>query len=318
MECTFCLFELGSTSLKFLYRNSTHGAAGRSGSSIQRFKVPWRVGEEVARDGHISGSSILFALRSFEEVLARFRVECHPREIIAFATGVFREAQNARHFIEIVEKEIGLRIFVLSAEREAALLQALTLSKNFGYPSLVFDLGGGSIQWVSAQTASVCHRGSLRVGVYRVFDLIQDLGYEESHRVVDRLLARFPGVLVRRVVGTGGTARAIRAALGGGAVMPRADLVDLEMKVLRRGPPETLKPHRRPVFLAGLTVVNRIMSSSGAREFVHRDLSVGKGLLLKVLPFYERRAEEMPPVDATPSKILRAIDYAARVSSAAI
>ena len=297
VDSGFCLFELGSTSLKFYYRTSSVGEAGLDGAPIKKSKICWGIGEEVARSGFLSRTSMGMAVTSLRAILSAFVPEHDAGAIVAFATEVFRDAKNREDFLRLVADEVGLQVHILSRGQEAALLQSAFIGKNPSLPAFAFDLGEGSLQWVHARSRRLCQTGSLPVGVFRVFrlfDLIDAWGaltLSDTQRIVDRLLDgllldRMPRLESGVATGTGGTARAIAKVLDG-TTISRSELED---HVRVNGPPSSLAPHRQPIFLSGIILVNRLLDATGATSLEYRDLSVGKALLLKVLPFYRVRA----------------------------
>ena len=110
---------------------------------------------------------------------------------------------------------------------------------------------------------------------------------------------------ILRIIGTGGTVKAITRVLRR-TVVTRQHLERLEEDVWVNGPPPELKPHRQPVFLPGLLLVERLMERAVARELQYMDLSVGKALLRKLLPYYQNGGLGN---GETPSEILNAIHF---------
>ena len=289
MDCNFCLFEFGSISLKFYYRLNAGELIQLRGAPIKKFKVPWRVGPEVARYGYFLQSSIDQAVKALETILGAFQQQPDPRKIVAFATGVFRDAENNVEFTQTIWDKIGLSVYILSEEQEAALLQSAYMGgKQPTAPVFVFDLGGGSCQWVNVQADGDTQRGSLPIGVFRFHDFfdggLRHVDLPLTKRVIDRAFVNLPSVMATRLIGTGGTVKALSRVLRRN-VLTRRTLEKLEEQVWINGPPASLKPHRRPLFLPGLVLVEHLMDRIGASELHYRDLSIGKGLLLKVLPY---------------------------------
>lgn len=70
--------------------------------------------------------------------------------IRGIATAAFREANNAQSFLEKIEKELGIKIEIISQAEEAELGYKSTRSQlpapKASAPLLVWDIGGGSMQ----------------------------------------------------------------------------------------------------------------------------------------------------------------------------
>jgi len=278
----FFIFELGSTSLKFHFWSARVGRA-------QKLKLPWQVGYEVCRTGTISHRSMDRAVTVVANLLRQFGEDQDPQKTLAFGTGVFRDARNLRDFILKVWIQTGVKVWVISGDQEAALLQSLYLGRCPSPRSLAFDLGSGSLQWVHAGYPGKNGRGSIQLGVIRLLQSASDVEGNFSTKyaayLADKHLAALPRDKPDELVGSGGTMKAIHKALGGGTLR-REDLVRLRERVEKEGPPPGLKPHRLPLFLPGVTLVERILKDQGDPVLRYEELSVGEAMLAKVLPFF--------------------------------
>ncbi len=88
----------------------------------------------------------LNVLKNFSGYLKRFNVH----SVNAVATGVIREAPNRDQFLDRIYEETGIRVKVITGVEEAYLtakgaMQALDI---FTDPFMVFDLGGGSTEFL--------------------------------------------------------------------------------------------------------------------------------------------------------------------------
>ena len=92
--------------------------------------------------------------------------------IIAFATSAIREALNRHEFIEMVKAETGLRVKVISGKEEAQFIyygvrNAVRLHDK---PDLLFDIGGGSVEFIIAGKEHVHLLESRKIGVARMLE----------------------------------------------------------------------------------------------------------------------------------------------------
>ena len=95
-----------------------------------------------------------------------------PGNIIAFATSAIREAKNRDVFLQRVREETGLKIKVISGLEEAQFIyygvrHAVRLSSE---PELVFDIGGGSVEFIIADQQRIHLLESRKIGVARMFE----------------------------------------------------------------------------------------------------------------------------------------------------
>jgi exopolyphosphatase / guanosine-5'-triphosphate,3'-diphosphate pyrophosphatase len=103
------------------------------------------------------------AIRHFSEVLKRHNV----LKINAFGTAFLRHANNGAAFMRIVKQETGIVIELISGQREAELiykgmLMGIPLSIE---PVLMVDIGGGSVEFIIANTEKMLWSKSFDVGV---------------------------------------------------------------------------------------------------------------------------------------------------------
>lgn len=117
----------------------------------------------------------LAAMRLFSTHLQDFGVE----EVAAFGTAALRLAANGGEFIETVERETGIKIQLISGEREAELIykgMRLGFSEKIGplstqpifdkkRPILMVDVGGGSVEFIIGDAEKVHWARSFNVGV---------------------------------------------------------------------------------------------------------------------------------------------------------
>ncbi|NTU57549.1 MAG: Ppx/GppA family phosphatase [Chlorobiaceae bacterium] len=95
-----------------------------------------------------------------------------PHNIIAFATSAIREAANRDVFIDMVLRETGLKVKVISGKEEAQFIYyGVRNSVRLGEtPDLLFDIGGGSVEFIIADCDNVHLLESRKIGVARMLE----------------------------------------------------------------------------------------------------------------------------------------------------
>jgi len=208
--------EIGSNSIRMLIAEE-----GRSDSPLKpilRKRVITRLGEDFNRRerGTIKPGPMersIAVLRDFFGIASRFGVSSP----IVMATGVVRKALNGDSFIASIAERFGHNAKVISGQEEAELTCKGVLSwlSHRGGPFVVFDLGGGSTEfiWSNNGRQSI----SIELGVvgltedYLITDPPKD---DEIHRLSNHIEDTFRGKLdplKERVkegfsmVGTGGS-----------------------------------------------------------------------------------------------------------------
>ena len=143
---------------------------------IHRFTNDLKIASEgFERIGDAPFARGLAAMRQFSTQLKQFNVE----KITAFGTAALRLASNGQEFMDTVERETGIKIQLISGEREAELIykgMRLGFLKEKGplsikpifedkTPVLMVDVGGGSVEFIIGNAEKVYWSRSFNVGV---------------------------------------------------------------------------------------------------------------------------------------------------------
>ena len=113
------------------------------------------------------------AMAAALQTLTKFRrlAETHKvDEIIASATSATREAENGGDFVAEVDRQIGIRIKVISGTEEAKLIH---LAAGYGVDvggntAIVVDIGGGSVEVTLGTATQMALGKSFKTGVIRL------------------------------------------------------------------------------------------------------------------------------------------------------
>jgi len=183
---------------------------------LKSFRENVRLGEGLSDSGKIKVEALeraLRALKSFQEMMEKAEV----KDYYAIGTAVFRKAANAPYVLKRFEEELGLKVEVLSPEKEAELtLEGILYGLkrlNFRPQSfLVVDVGGGSTEFIYLKEGSPRLMKSLELGAVHLKELFNvryplTRGHLESLRkYVQDQLAGLPQEDLKAIVITGGTA----------------------------------------------------------------------------------------------------------------
>ena len=108
----------------------------------------------------------LVALRHFNFVCIHYRVDV----INAFGTSALRGASNSIDFINQIKEELGIKVTIISGEKEADLIyKGVLWSYDFEVPGVIMDIGGGSTEFIFASKDGVSDLVSLNIGVSRMY-----------------------------------------------------------------------------------------------------------------------------------------------------
>ncbi len=238
----------------------------------------------------------------------------HCNRIYPFATAGLRAAANSRAVIEIVRRETGLSIDLISGDSEArltfdSLLPSLDPAVTSG---MVIDMGGGSTELVGFSRRSAQKNVSLRLGALVLYNkFVSNIlpTPREANKIrsyVSAKLASHPwtheyGSVLYVNGGTGRTLARLHALQRGGEsvlpyTIPYGDMVELlgEITAMDKGIKQLLVKEissRIHTFPAGLAGLLGIMDYTGADQVVITTASIREGYLLRRLSREESRRE---------------------------
>jgi exopolyphosphatase/guanosine-5'-triphosphate,3'-diphosphate pyrophosphatase len=105
------------------------------------------------------------------QIIQRFVAKAHKfgaNEIRAVGTAALRKAANACIFCRRVRDTCGIDVEIIEGEREAQLSYSAVASSASGQDSTIFDIGGGSIEFIYSLNNKICSRFSLSFGVLSI------------------------------------------------------------------------------------------------------------------------------------------------------
>ena len=179
-----------------------------------------RIGESVTASGLISQEKCEYAVA----VLARYKAlaEQHGAlDIFVVATEAIRQASNSASFIETVRERTGLQVVLISGEAEATLMFAGATYEALAVPHPpqvlgVMDLGGGSLELVTARRGRISWKTSVPVGSGWLHDRYlkgNPPGYDEIAVAETFLQTYFGGMRMKQrppaLIVTGGSANSL-------------------------------------------------------------------------------------------------------------
>lgn len=93
-------------------------------------------------------------------------------QVFAFATSAVRNATNGPDFVHKVKEQLGIQIHVISGEEEAQLIyEGIHFSGALDeHPSLMMDIGGGSVEFIIGNAQKVFWKRSFEIGGQRLLD----------------------------------------------------------------------------------------------------------------------------------------------------
>jgi len=124
------------------------------------------------------------------ECLNKYAEVCKSHKtnsIYAFGTSALRNAINSSEFINSVKINTQINIKVLSGQDEANLIyKGIKLGYDFSNRSVVMDIGGGSTEFILADSTGIINKHSFEIGVSRInqlFDFKETLNRSDINKV---------------------------------------------------------------------------------------------------------------------------------------
>ncbi len=306
--------DLGSTSFTVVVVDITRG--GEMTRVLRRREV-LHLGAIVVKEGHLSGEAARASVRA-ARTLRRAADETKPDIVVAAATHALREATNGAHLLEQLEVATRCPVRLLDGSEEARLVyEGIRDTLPLGdLPTLVCDLGGGSLELAVGSSGDVLWQASFPLGASRLtasMTTTDPVAPDEADAVCEHVRTTIaPAVaLVKRryrfvpCVGTGGSLRAIarmelarrRSPAGSvnGITLPAARLNALTRRLLKTPRRKRLEmpgmPSRRvDVLPVGALVLATMCDSLDLAGITVSEGGLREGLILEAARTSKRAA----------------------------
>jgi exopolyphosphatase/guanosine-5'-triphosphate,3'-diphosphate pyrophosphatase len=280
--------EIGSNSIRMLIAEK--GESDTPVRPVLRRRVITRLGEDFNKKeiGTIKPGPMARSIAALKDFLG-IASQCGVSSPIVVATGVVRKAVNRNDFVTLIAERLGHTIKVVSGKEEADLTFVGVLSSlnHAGEPLVIFDLGGGSTEFIWANNREGKSM-SIELGVviltedYLITDPPKDGEIDQLIRHIEDTFERGLDSLKQiekgrfSIVGTGGTTVTLAAMIHGiaeddfnetkinGLVITRKAVELLFEKMKRMTGTERLNLKgleigREDIILAGSLMVMKIM-----------------------------------------------------------
>lgn len=138
-------------------------------TQLYRNKYAVRLGKGGIQDSFITSEAeqrAMDCLTDFHAIIKQY----NATTVKAFATSAVRSAKNGKEFVSRIYDQFHLDVDVISGDREASLIwmgvqQAVDMKS---IPSLIIDIGGGSIEFVIGNKDRIFWKKSFDLGASRL------------------------------------------------------------------------------------------------------------------------------------------------------
>jgi exopolyphosphatase/guanosine-5'-triphosphate,3'-diphosphate pyrophosphatase len=199
---TRLIIDVGTNSILALIVKS-----GESGISVvSDIKVTTRLGEGLQESGNLSDEAMGRTARAVSEIMSKSKFD----SAVMIGTEAVRKAENSSDFVNLLKKECGLDLTVISGKTEAELtfhgaLFDLGVSSNV----LLVDVGGGSTELIVSKDGGIEDSLSVPLGAMILKEATGTVALESyssfAEIVFAKELAEFSQDSPGTLIATGGT-----------------------------------------------------------------------------------------------------------------
>lgn len=178
------IIDLGSNNARLVLVNVMEGG---NFVVFDELKEPVRLGQDMERDGFLKPARVvqtIKTLKMFRKLCDAYKVD----KIIAVGTAAVRRAKNQKGFLEEVQSTCGIKIKVLSAEEEAALVYQGVINSMDIPKGIILEIGGGSTKIIYYNRRNILAHETLPFGAITLTDLFASDGMKpevQAKRIED-------------------------------------------------------------------------------------------------------------------------------------
>jgi exopolyphosphatase / guanosine-5'-triphosphate,3'-diphosphate pyrophosphatase len=301
------VIDIGSNSVRLV----VFDGAARSPAYFYNEKIMCALGAGLGETGQLSPQGrarALAAIKRFQMLAAGMGIP----PLTAVATAAVREATDGRDFCNDVERETGLRIWVIDGEEEARLSAQGVLLGWPGSYGLVCDIGGSSMELAEISQGRVGRRVSSRLGPLVLCDIKGGKAGRRAHiKSVMQDLGEKMGPQRDRLFLVGGSWRAIARIDMHRRGYPlhvlheyrmTARSVSQTVKYIEKSDPELLRNEcgvssaRMALVPIAAEVLKRLISTFRPKDIALSSYGIREGMLYEQMP--QRLRDRDPLIEA--------------------
>lgn len=145
--------------------------SGEERKIIYKEKVAVKLGEGGISEGKITDAAQERALKTLTYFREKINSE-NANRIFASATSAMRNASNGLDIIRKIEEVSGIKVKIISGIEEAQFIQkgVKKAIKIGNKPTLVMDIGGGSVEFIICNENEIFWLESFEIGAQRLLD----------------------------------------------------------------------------------------------------------------------------------------------------
>lgn len=173
--------DIGSNAARLLISEVKQIGKKTEFTKLNLLRIPLRLGMDVFVHGKISKErQEMFekTMNVFQNTMEIYKVEDYR----ACATSAMRDAKNGQNLIDIIQKNTGINIEIISGDEEATLIYENHIAEAMDDKNsyLYIDVGGGSTELTFYENNKLKFKKSINIGTIRILkNLVHDKQWKE-------------------------------------------------------------------------------------------------------------------------------------------
>ncbi len=199
----FAAIDIGTNAMRLLLANVIEDEGHTYFKKSALIRMPIRLGEDVFEFGEIQKKRA----RNLIRIMNAFNLLMEANEVVRYracATSAMREAKNGKKLIDLIFKETGMTVELISGSEEAKIIRGTQINDliKSGQDWLFVDVGGGSTEITLFHNGEVVKSHSFEIGTLR---LLKKIVKPKEQELFDEWLAEIKGKYEDlQIIGSGG------------------------------------------------------------------------------------------------------------------
>jgi exopolyphosphatase/guanosine-5'-triphosphate,3'-diphosphate pyrophosphatase len=201
---TLAAIDIGSNAARLLISEVIYENGKPDFRKVNLVRVPLRLGFDVFESNSISPEKvdmILKTIKAYKYLLDIYDV----KHVKACATSAMRDASNSPEIIELVKRETGIHIEVITGDAEAAYIYENHIAENLDklHSYLYIDVGGGSTELTFFADGKLVFKRSFNIGTIRLLkNVVDEWQWDDMRDFISRETRMHAGDII--AIGSGG------------------------------------------------------------------------------------------------------------------
>lgn len=303
------IIDVGSNSARLII---SHILKNGSYNMIFNQKEALRLSQKINAKGNLSElafTSTLETMKSFAYMCKLYQAD----RIIAVATAAVRMAKNGVELVDLVEKETGIKLHIISGTTEAYISYLGVINTLGEKNGIIFDLGGGSTELILFRDRKIVNSVSLPfgsvnlTGMFNTKNTMKPNVYSDISFFLASQLSKYPWLKDPKLplLGVGGTARTVGKMIQKAKHYPSSKIHNFSFTVQnyrtlfkklsptnfeQRTKIPGLSPGRADIILAGASIINCLFEATGSKKMIVSGCGLREGLFYD----YYSKARKVP------------------------